>query len=308
MNNVSRLDTYPVPKIEEIHNKLAGGKTFTELDLSHAYEQMVLDDASKGLVTINTHRGLYRYNRLPYGVSSAPGIFQRMMESLLTGIPYTGVLLDNIVISGSTDEEHLQNLEEVMKRLSEAGLRLTKLKCRFMQPILECLGYRIDKTGIYPAEAKVKAVQEAPAPTNVTELKAYLGLLNFYGKFIPNLSTELEPLYQLLRKNQRWKWHRFAHLKRKKSAEQIRAFERCKTLLQSATVLVHYDPNKKLTVSCDASPYGVGVVLSHEMPDGSEQPIAFASRTLTPAEKKYSQLDKEGLAVVIYIIIQFTRP
>jgi predicted aspartyl protease len=291
VNKVSRLDTYPVPKIEEIHNKLAGGKTFTELDLSHAYEQMVLDDASKGLVTINTHRGLYRYNRLPYGVSSAPGIFQRTMESLLNGIPYTGVLLDNIVISGSTDEEHLQNLEEVMKRLSEAGLRLKKSKCRFMQPILECLGYRIDKTGIYPVEAKVKAVQEAPAPTSVTELKAYLGLLNFYGKFIPNLSTELEPLYQLLRKNQRWKWH----------TEQIRAFERSKTLLQSATVLVHYDPNKKLTVSCDASPYGVGAVLSHEMPDGSERPIAFASRTLTSAEKKYSQLDKEGLAVVFAV-------
>ena len=158
LNKVSRLDTYPVPKIEEIHNKLAGGKTFTELDLSHAYEQMVLDEW-------------------------------------------------------------------------------------------------------------------------------------WYGKFIPNLSTELEPLYQLLRKNQKWKWN----------TEQIRAFERSKTSLQSATVLVHYDPNKKLTVSCDASPYDVGAVLSHEMSDGSERPIAFASRTLTSAEKKYSQLDKEGLAVVFAV-------
>ena len=288
-----------MPKIEEVHNKMAGGKTFTELDLSHAYEQiiirilfkMVLDDASKDVVTINTHRGLYRYNRLPYGVSSAPGIFQRTMKSLLNGIPYTGILLDNILISGPTDEKHLQNLEEVMKRLSEAGLRLKKSKSRFMQPTLECLGYRIDETGIYPVEAKVKAVQEAPTPTNVTELKAYLGLLNFYGKFLPNLSAELEPLYQLLRKNQRWKWN----------TEQIRAFERSKTLLQSATVLVHYDQNKKLTVSCDASPYGVGAVLSHEMPDGSERPIAFASRTLTSAEKKYSQLDKEGLAMVFAV-------
>ena len=291
VNKVSHLDAYPLPKIEEVHNKLAGGNTFTELDLSHAYEQVILDDSSKELVTINTHRGLYRYNRLPYGVSSAPGIFQRTMESLLSGIPHTGILLDNILISGETDEEHLQNLEEVMKRLSEAGLRLNKSKCRFMQPTLECLGYRIDETGIYPVEAKVKAVQEAPAPTNVTELKAYLGLLNFYGKFLPNLSTELEPLYQLLRKNQRWKWNE----------EQIQAFQRSKILLQSATVLVHYDQKKKLTLSCDASPYGIGAVLAHEMPDGSERPIAFASRTLTSAEKKYSQLDKEGLAIVFAV-------
>ena len=165
VNKVSRLDAYPLPKIEEVHNKLPGGKTFTELDLSHAYEQVILDDASKELVTINTHRGLYSYNRLPYGVSSAPGIFQRTMKSLLSGIPHTGILLDNVLISGETDEEHLQNLEEVMKRLSEAGLRLKKSKCRFMQLTLECLGYRIDETGIYPVEAKVKTVQEAPAPT-----------------------------------------------------------------------------------------------------------------------------------------------
>ena len=129
VNQVSHLAAYPLPKIKEVHNKLAGGKTFTELDLSHAYEQMVLDDALKELVTINTHRGLYRYNRLPYGVSSAPGIFQRTMESLLNGISYTGILLDNILISGLMGEEHLQNLEEVMKRLSEAGL-FTQLKPR----------------------------------------------------------------------------------------------------------------------------------------------------------------------------------
>ncbi|CAB3989017.1 Hypothetical predicted protein [Paramuricea clavata] len=110
-------------RIEEIHNKLAGGKTFTELDQSHAYEPMVLDEDSKECVTINTHRGLYRYNRLPYGVSSAPGIFQKTIEGLLNGIPFTGALLDNILISGATDDEHLRNLEEVMKRLSEAGLR-----------------------------------------------------------------------------------------------------------------------------------------------------------------------------------------
>lgn len=136
VNQTLRLDAYPIPKIEELHNKLAAGKTFTELDLSDAYEQMVLDEDSKKYVTMNTHRGLYRYNRLPYGISSAPGIFHRTIQELLNGIPYTAALLDNILVSGKTDEEHLRNFEEVMKRLSEAGLRLKKLKCKFMQQVL----------------------------------------------------------------------------------------------------------------------------------------------------------------------------
>jgi hypothetical protein len=191
VNQASRLDAYPIPKIEELHNKLAGGKTFTELDLSHAYD-------SKECVTINTHRGLYRYNRLPYGVSSAPGIFQRTIEGLLNGIPFTGALLDNILISGAFTEP--RGSYEI--QLSEAGLRLKRSKCRFMQPVLDYLGFQISAQGIYPVEAKVQAVKEAPVPSNISELKSYLGLINFYGKFLPHLPSVLEPLYRLLRKNQ----------------------------------------------------------------------------------------------------------
>jgi hypothetical protein len=157
-----------------------------------------------------------------------------------------------------------------------------------MQPVLACLGFRISAQGIYPV--KVQAVKEAPVPTNISKLKSYLGLINFYGKFLPHLSSVLEPLYRLLHKNQTWKW----------GTEQTKEFERSKNLLQSSTVLVHYDPKKKLLVTCDASPR-VGTVLSHEMEDGTEKPIAFASRTLTAAEKKYSQLDKEGLAMVFAV-------
>ncbi|KAK3737068.1 hypothetical protein QZH41_013874, partial [Actinostola sp. cb2023] len=180
VNKVSTLDAYPIPKIDDLYTKLAGGKTFTELDLSHAYEQMLLDDDSKQYVTINTHQGLYRYNRLPYGVSSAPGIFQRTMETLLQGIPCVGVFLDNILITGRTEEEHLKNINETLKRLSGAGLRLKTKKCNFMKASLECLGYRADAEGFHTVEAKVKAVKDAPTPKNVSELKSFLGMINFY--------------------------------------------------------------------------------------------------------------------------------
>ena len=162
---------------------------------------MLVDENSKEFLTINTQNGLYRYNRLPYGVASAPGIFHRTMEGFLQGIPSTGVLLDNILIIGPSTEEHLDNIEKVLRCLSEAGLRLKAVKCQFMKPVLECLGHRVDTEGFHPVETKVKAIQEAPAPKNPTEPKSFLGVLNFYGKFIPNLSSTLEPLHSSLRKD-----------------------------------------------------------------------------------------------------------
>ena len=130
VNKVSKLDGYPTTKLDDLSTKLVGDQTFTELDLSHAYEQMLVDKNCKEFLTINTHKGrLHRYNRLPYGVASEPGIFQRTMGCLLQGIPSSGVLLDNILITGPSTEEHLDNIEKVLRRLSEAGLRLKAVKC-----------------------------------------------------------------------------------------------------------------------------------------------------------------------------------
>ena len=153
------------------------------------------------------------------------------------------------------------------------------------------LGHVIDAQGLHPATSKIKAISQAPAPSNATELKSFLGLLNYYHKFLPNLSTTLAPLHKLLHKNMPWTW----------SEEQDTAFKEAKSLLQSSSLLVHYDRNKPLLLSCDASPYGLGAVLSHQMPDGTEKPITFISRTLNVAEKKYSQLEKEALAIVFAV-------
>ncbi|VDI15255.1 Hypothetical predicted protein [Mytilus galloprovincialis] len=153
------------------------------------------------------------------------------------------------------------------------------------------LGFKINKHGIYPVESKVEAIDKAPSPTNVTELKAYLGMLNYYNRFLANLSHLLKPLHVLLQKDTKWSWEK----------EQEKAFIESKQLLKSASVLVHFDPKKKLILACDASPYGLGAVLSHKMDDGSDKPIAYTSRTLTSAEKNYSVLEKESLAIIFGI-------
>ncbi|CAC5379673.1 unnamed protein product [Mytilus coruscus] len=134
-----------------------GGQAFSKLDLSQAYQQIVLDEESRKYVTINTHKGLYQYNRLPFGVSSAPGIFQRTMENLLQGIPRVVVRVDDILITGSSKSEHLNNLETVLGKIQESGMRLNKDKCVFLAPEVVYLGHRIDQYGIYPVESKVKA-------------------------------------------------------------------------------------------------------------------------------------------------------
>ena len=189
VNQASKADNYPLPKIDDLFASLAGGKTFSKLDLANAYQQIPLDEQSKKIVAINTHKGLFQYNRLPFGVSAAPSIFQRTMETLLQGLPGVCIYLDDILITGKTDQEHLNNLSAVLQRLSAAGMKLKPEKCFFMLQEVEYLDHTISAKGIQPTTQKVRAIVEAPRPTNVSQLKSFLGLLNYYGKFLPTLST-----------------------------------------------------------------------------------------------------------------------
>ena len=284
VNQASKIDSYPLPRIDDLFASLAGGKSFTKLDLANAYQQIPLDEQSKKIVAINTPKGLFQYNRLPFGISAAPSIFQRTMETLLQGLSGVCLYLDDILI---TDQEHLNNLSAVLQRLTGAGMKLKPEKCSFMMTEVEYLGHKISAKGLQPTTQKVRAITEAPRPTNVTQLKSFLRMLNYYGKFLPNLSTHLAPLYALLQKQSRWSW----------GSQQDKAFKKAKLMLTSSCLLTHYDPTKPLILACDASPYGLGAVLSHQL-EGGEYPIAFASRSLAPAEKNYSQIDKEAPAIV----------
>ena len=183
--------------------------------------------------------------------------------------------LDDILVTGKTTAEHLANLDEVLSRLEKAGMRLKQTKCKFLLPEVEYLGHKITKDGLKPSDSKLEAVSKAPVPKNVSELKAFLGLVNYFGKFLSYLSTTLAPLHKLLQKGTHFQW----------KEQHQKAFDTVRSQLISSELLVHYDSDLELILSCDASPYGVGAVLAHRFSDGTERPIAYTSRTLAPAEK-----------------------
>ncbi len=197
-NRAILIDSYSLPRVDEIFSNLAGGKYFSKLDMSNAYLQLPLEETSQHLVAINTHKGLFKYNRLPFGVSSAQAIFQCSMETLLQGQEGVSVYLDNILVTGTSVPHHLENLTAVLMKLQDAGLRLNRKKCSFMHKSIEYLGHSLDSEGLHLTEEKVCAVRDAPVPTNLTQLRSFLGILNYYHKFLPNLSSKLNPLYILL--------------------------------------------------------------------------------------------------------------
>ncbi|XP_061128573.1 uncharacterized protein LOC133150206 [Syngnathus typhle] len=264
----------------------ANGEHFTKIDLAQAYLQMEMDESSRKYLTINTHKGLYQYNRLVFGITSAPAIWQRAMDQVLQGIPGTQCYLDDIIVTGWDKDSHLQNLNAVLTKLEEYGLKANKKKCEFFKESIEYCGHKIDKHGLHKTQDKIEAVVKSPQPENVSQLRSFLGLVNYYHKFLPNLSTVLHPLNALLHQNAKWAWN--------KDCE--RAFTKAKELIISDKVLTHFDPKLPLCLACDASPYGIGAVLSHKMTDGSERPIAFASRSSSPAERNYAQIDREALS------------
>ena len=229
--------------------QLNGGEKFSKLDLSSTYQQVLLDEESKQYVKINTHLGLFRYTRLPFGVSSSPAIFQKMIDFLTRGLTGVSGILDDLIVTGANDKEHLRNLEGTLNYLSSIGVKLRKEKCSFMKPSIEYFAF-VDRNGVHPSPRKIQTIQEVPVPGNAAELKLFLGLVDYYRRFIPDMATLVHPLNRLLLENAPWKW----------SIQCQETFRKLKDILKSAPLLAHYDPVKPVRLAVDASSFDLGTV------------------------------------------------
>ena len=242
VNRASQDEQYPLPNVEDMFAPLTGRKTFTKLDLRHAYAQVPLDDKSKEYTTINTPLGLFRYNRMPFEVSSAPSCFQHIIDGKLQGKLHTA-RLDDIFLTGKNDDGHLANLTAVLSRLRTASLKLKRIKCSFMQPSIMYMGFVVDAEGVCTQSSTYPAKQERAA--------IFLGSPELLQEAFPNLSTMAEPLNRLLRDNTPLDW----------TDAQQGAFDSTKANVCSSDVLNRYDRSKPLCLACDALPHGVGAVL-----------------------------------------------
>ncbi|XP_055603987.1 uncharacterized protein K02A2.6-like [Uranotaenia lowii] len=296
LNKALESNHYPLPVPEEIFAQLNGSSIFSIIDLSDAYLQVEVDEESKKLLTINTHRGLFQFNRLAPGVKSAPGAFQRLVDTMIADIPGVRSFLDDVIIFGPTWEAHKASLDQLLQRLEKYGFHVKMEKCHFFQTAIKYLGHIIDNKGIRPDPEKLQAIASIPAPTNVSELRSFLGAINFYGRFVRNIHELRHPLDQLLKKDAKWQWNNDCQ----------RSFRRFKEILQSEMLLTHYDPKLPIIVAADASSTGVGAVIFHEFPNGYLKAIQHASRSLTAAEQGYGQPEKEALALT-YGVTKFHK-
>ncbi|UYV61070.1 K02A2.6-like, partial [Cordylochernes scorpioides] len=288
LNQYIRRENYPLPATEHILGQLGNACYFSKLDANSGFWQFGLAKESQKLTTFITPFGRFFFKRIPFGITSAPEIFQRKMTQLLGNIEGVVCFMDDIVVYGSSLEEHNERVRQVLKKIQEEGMTLNPEKCQFGVKTVKFLGHTLSSEGLFIDEEKLDAITKMEAPRSTKELKSFLGMVNYLGKFIPNLADKLQPLNSLLSTKNEWVW----------DEPQKKSFNLLKQELVSRPNLALFDPSITTIVSADASSFGIGGVLRQEQPDGSLKPIAYVSRTLSETEKRYSQIEKEGLAIV----------
>ena len=283
LNRSIKREHYRIPTAEDISAKLNGKSVFSVLDMKDGFYQMKLDDASSKICTFNTPFGRYRFLRCPFGISSAPEVFQKKTDALFGDIDGVHVMFDDIIIAGNDAREHDQVLQEVLERARVHRVKFNGKKFKFRVSEVKYLGNIISANGLKADPSKIQAITEYPQPSDKSDLSRFFGMVNYLGQFIPNLSTMSSPLRNLLRKDVQWQW----------SQSQNDAFQKIKSALAQSPVLQFINVHKPVTIQCDASSCGIGACL---MQDG--HPIAFASRSLTAAEQNYATIEKELLSIV----------
>ena len=308
LNNITKKDSFPLPRIDDVLDLLHGQTYFTTLDLASGYWQIEMDDSSKEKTAFIVDNNLYEWNRLSFGLTNAPGTFQRLMNYVLRSVigKICLVYLDDIIVFAKTKEEHLINLECIFNLLKEADLKLGLSKCKFMCESVQYLGHVISAKGITPDPEKIEQLKNYKCPTTIVEIQSFLGLASYYRRFIRNFADIAHPLIELTKKkkdksnkkvkktikmgeeeNYSWKW----------GVEEQKAFETLRECLITPPIVAFPDFEKEFLIFTDASNYGIGAVLS-QIQDEKEVVIAYSSRHLNAAERNYSAIEREALAIV----------
>lgn len=289
LNAVVKPYVYPLPRIDDIFDTLEGARYFTAIDLAKGFWQIPLDEESKQKASFTTIYGQYQYRRLPFGLTSAPSAFQKMMNTVLAGLNWIQcmVYLDDILIFSSDFDQHLSTIDKVCSRLEGAGLKMKLKKCEWARSELNYLGHVINSKGKMPDPKQISAIKEIAPPQCVKDIESFLGKVGYYHKFVKDFSHLAQPLNKLKKKNAVWEW----------GPEQQKSFETLRDKLCELPILRHPDFTREFLLQTDASGYGLGAVLSQILEDG-EHPIAYASRTLEDRETRHAVIEKEALAII----------
>lgn len=290
LNEKTINDKFPIPQIEEILDNLGKSTYFSTLDLKSGFHQIPMDKNSQEKTAFSTDQGHFEFTRMPFGLKNGPATFQRAMNNVLHGLigNICYVYLDDIIVVGFNLDNHIENLQEVLKRLSQFNLKIQLDKCEFLKRETEFLGHIITQDGVKPNPDKIKKILEWPIPTTQKQIKQFLGLSGYYRRFIHNYSKISKNLTKFLKKGT---------VVNILDPEYVKSFETLKNIIATDQILAYPDFNKPFILTTDASEYALGAVLS-QMHDKLERPIAFASRTLNDTEIRYATNEKEALAII----------
>ena len=288
-NKAITRECYPTPTVDDLIHTLNGATVFSKLDLRSGYHQIMLASQSRYITTFATHQGLRRYCRLNFGTNSASEIFQKLINEQIHDIPGALNISDDVIIFGKTQADHDNALKAVFQKIAEVNLTLNKSKCEFNKRSISFFGFVFSEKGISPDPIKVESIEKAFQPTTTHAVRSFLGMATYCAKFIPNFSKISEPLRKLTKKDQPFLW----------GEEQETSFHTIKNLLTSADVMAYFDPNKQTELVTDASPSGLSAILMQNTPGMKDRRVVvYASRALTDVERRYSQTEREALAVV----------